>query len=234
MSDWSFSRDGTPMHLCASGALWWPERRLLCVADLHLGRSERLARRGGGLLPPYETAETIDRLAAEIDRRAPAIVVCLGDSFDDGACEAGLGPADRDRLLALMAGRDWVWIAGNHDPGPVALGGRHLAELRLGSLIFRHAPEPDAPEGEVAGHLHPRFARCLRGHVVRRPCFLHDGRRLVLPAFGAYTGGLAAEAAAEAAGLDPGRTVAVLTGTRAVALPLLAGRGRARALERAS
>ena len=109
---------GARLAARASGALWWPDERLLCVADLHLGKSERLARRGGALLPPYETAETLDRLAAEIAALAPARVVCLGDSFDDSAAGAALAPDQAARLYALAAGREWIWIAGNHDPAP--------------------------------------------------------------------------------------------------------------------
>jgi uncharacterized protein len=219
MADLAFTCAGVSLVACASGALWWPGARLLCVSDLHLGRSERLARRGGGLLPPYETAETLDRLADEIERRHPGTVVCLGDSFDDGACEAGLDGVDRDRVTAMMAGRDWIWIAGNHDPGPVTLGGRHLARLERGGLVFRHAPEPGAA-GEVAGHLHPKLRRCLGGPMISRPCFLIDQRRVILPAFGAYTGGLSADDPAFAGLLDHGRAIAVLTGTRCVAVPL--------------
>lgn len=216
---------------CASGALWWPEARLLCVSDLHLGRSERVARRGFGLLPPYDAADTIDRLAAEIGRWRPATVVCLGDSFDDPACEAGLGWAERHRLGALMKGRDWVWIAGNHDPGGVALGGRHLAQLALGMLRFRHVPERAAEPGEVAGHLHPKFCRRLGGQAISRPCFIFDARRIILPAFGTYTGGLSVDDPAVTSLLDLGTARAVLTGAPCVAVPIAgdvpAGRRRA-------
>jgi uncharacterized protein len=228
MADFAFTCAGTPLVACASGALWLPAARLLCVADLHLGRSERLARRGGGLLPPYDTAETLDRLAGEIARRIPATVVCLGDSFDDGACEAGLAAADRGRLTALMAGRDWIWIAGNHDPGPVALGGRHLPRLDLAGLVFRHAPAAGPCAGEVAGHLHPKLRRSLGGAQVSRPCFLADGRRVILPAFGAYTGGLPADDPAVAALLYPTTCIAILTGAHCVALPLVRKAARRR------
>ncbi len=210
---------GAALVACASGALWWPERRLLCVSDLHLGKSERLARRGGPLLPPYETAETLDRLAAEIARRRPAEVVCLGDSFDDDAGAGSLDDADRGRLQALMAGREWIWIAGNHDPAPIALGGRHLAELDLAPLVFRHSAAPAAAAGEVSGHYHPKLRLVARGRAVIRPCFLLDDRRLILPAFGAYTGGLQADHPAVRAVLG-GSARAILTGSGCVAVPL--------------
>jgi uncharacterized protein len=205
----------------ASGALWWPEEGLLCVADLHLGKSERLARRGGPLLPPYETGETLDRLAAEILRLAPRRVVCLGDSFDDRAAARALGDADGERLISLMAGRDWIWIEGNHDPGPVALGGRHLAELRLGPLVFRHQALREARPGEVSGHYHPKARLAARGSGISRPCFLADATRLILPAFGAYTGGLRCDHPALAALLRPDAR-AVLTGTPCASVPLAA------------
>ena len=203
----------------ASGALWWPAERLLCVADLHLCKSERAARRAGALLPPYETTETLDRLAAEITRLSPATVVCLGDSFDDCAAGEALAPEDQRRLTALMAGRDWVWIAGNHDPAPLALGGSHLAELRLGPLAFRHEAEPDAQPGEVSGHYHPKLRLPVRNHAVTRPCFLFDTRRLILPAFGAYTGGLRTDHPAFARLLGP-EARAVITGDPCLTLPL--------------
>jgi hypothetical protein len=212
---------GARLTARASGALWWPEARLLCVADLHLGRSERLARRGGPLLPPYETAETLDRLADEIARLAPAAVVCLGDSFDDLACAEALAPAETARLTALAAGRDWVWIAGNHDPGPLALPGRHLAELGAGPLVFRHAAAAGAAPGEVSGHYHPKLRLAAGGRAITRACFLHDARRLILPAFGAYVGGLdAGHPALLALFAPPAR--AILTGAPCLALPFAA------------
>ena len=211
---------GAALVARATGALFWPDEALLCVADLHLGKSERLARRGGALLPPYETAETLDRLAAEIAALAPRRIVCLGDSFDDGVAGAALAAADAARLTALMAGRDWVWIAGNHDPGPLALGGRHLAQITLGPLTFRHAAQSHAGPGEVSGHFHPKLRLAVRGGgTVSRPCFLADATRLILPAFGAYTGGLSADHPALRALLAPAAR-AILTGAPCVAVPL--------------
>jgi uncharacterized protein len=219
MSGQPISLAGATLVARASGALWWPAERLLCVADLHLCKSERLARRGGALLPPYETAETLNRLAAEIAVLAPARVVCLGDSFDDGAAGKALAREDAERLTALMAGRHWIWIAGNHDPAPLALGGRHLAELRLGPLAFRHAAAPAPEPGEVSGHYHPKLRLPVRGTAVTRPCFLFDARRLILPAFGAYTGGLRSDHPALRCLLGPGAR-AVITGEPCVTLPL--------------
>lgn len=227
--------DATTFHLAgatlaarATGALWWPQQALLCVSDLHLGKSGRIARMGGSLLPPYETAETLDRLAAEIARLAPAVVLCLGDSFDDDASAGSLTDADLARLNVLMAGRDWIWIAGNHDPGPLTLGGRLLAEHARGPLTFRHAAISGAAPGEISGHYHPKLRLALGGRILTRAAFLHDARRLILPAFGAYTGGLDAGHPALAGLLGPeGR--AILTGTPCISLPLAAAAARVRA-----
>lgn len=222
----TLSMDAFPITLAgaslvarASGALWWPEARLLCVSDLHLGRSERLARRGGTLLPPYETRDTLDRLTAELAELAPARVVCLGDSFDDDAAAAGLAPAEADRLLSLGNERQWIWIAGNHDAAPHGLAGEACAEFTLGSLVFRHIPATGDTMGEVAGHLHPKMRRPLGGHTVTRPCFITDGRRLLMPAFGAYTGGLATDHP-DVAQLFGSGARAILTGHPCLPLPL--------------
>jgi hypothetical protein len=169
---------GVVLEALAEGALWWGDRRMLIVADLHLEKGSAYARRGQ-FLPPYDTTETLARLALLVARLAPAAIVALGDSFhDDG------GPA------RLQRGRDFVWIAGNHDPGrPHGLAGEHMETLGLGPLTLRHAPEPGA-RAEIAGHLHPSARVAGRGRSVRRKCFAGDGNRLVLPAFGAYAGGL--------------------------------------------
>lgn len=183
---------GARVVLRPTGAFYWPERGLLAVADLHLGRAERLAREGGELLPPYETIDTLDRLEAEIVALQPRGVVCLGDSFDDLAAARNLSAEVLVRIGRLAAGRHWCWIAGNHDPGPVELPGSNLAELRLGLLNFRHIAlaRLGASGGEVSGHYHPKARLNRRGTSVTRRCFLADGRRVILPAFGTYTGGL--------------------------------------------
>lgn len=196
-----------------SGALHWPAHDLLCVSDLHLGKSERLARRGGALLPPYETQDTLGRLDAEIEATGARTVVCLGDSFDDLTAAEGLDEAARLWLLRLMAGRIWAWVEGNHDPGPVDLGGSHHAELTVPPVVFRHEGGGDG--FEISGHFHPK-AR-LAGQS--RRCFLTDGRRLILPAFGAYTGGLRADDPALQALMGPGAR-AILTGPRCLVIPM--------------
>ena len=172
------------------GALYWREEGLLVVADLHLEKGSSFARRGQ-LLPPYDTTETLARLARLIAHYAPRTVIALGDNFHDGGGPARLSAQDRASLIALQRGRDWIWIAGNHDPDPAdGIGGTFAAMLSIGALTFRHIPSRDAPDGEIAGHLHPVARVAQRGRAVSRRCFACDGKALVMPAFGAYTGGL--------------------------------------------
>lgn len=172
------------------GALVMPDLRLLVVSDLHLEKGSAAARRGR-LLPPYDTGATLDLLAAVIAEHRPKTVVSLGDSFhdDDGA---GRMPAPyRERLGALMAGREWIWVTGNHDPAaPAGLPGIVAQEIAVGALRLRHEPQAGALPGEIAGHLHPGAVIVQRGRAVRRRCFATDGDRLVMPAFGAFTGAL--------------------------------------------
>lgn len=183
-SDHPFRFAGAALVARASGALWWPARRMLIVSDLHLGRSERYARRGGALLPPWEVADTLDRLAAEIAALSPGRVVSLGDAFDDDIAAAQIAPEARARIGALALGRDWLWITGNHDRWPLPPGfpGQSAAALP-GPITLRHkaAQAPD-----ISGHMHPVVR--LAGHRWR--CFAVGPEHLILPAFGTYTGGL--------------------------------------------
>jgi uncharacterized protein len=205
---------GETLHLLPSGGLHWPARQTLAVSDLHLGKSERLARRGGTLLPPYETQGTLEKLDRDIEATDPETVICLGDSFDDLAAFDGIEESARLWLARLMAGRDWTWITGNHDPGPVEIGGSHRAELTRTPFTFRHIAEPSG-RAEISGHYHPK-AR-LAGQS--RPCFLADAARLILPAYGLYTGGLRSEDAALAS-LMAKDALAILTGSRLIAIPM--------------
>jgi uncharacterized protein len=173
-----------------AGALYWPDERLLVVSDLHLEKGSSFAARGV-LLPPYDTAATLERIAGILSRHDVRIVISLGDNFHDPGGPARLADADRSSLSALQRGRDWIWIAGNHDPDPAdRIGGAFAKALALGPLVFRHEPTPEASPGEIAGHLHPVARISRRGHTLTRRCFASDGARLVMPAFGAYTGGL--------------------------------------------
>lgn len=205
---------GETLHLLRSGGLCWPARKTLAVSDLHLGKSERLARRGGALLPPYETQATLEKLDRDLEATQAESVICLGDSFDDIAAAAGIDEVSHLWLTRLMAGRDWTWITGNHDPGPIEIGGSHRAELKLQPFTFRHIAEP-GETAEISGHYHPKASLAGRS----KPCFLADADRLILPAYGVYTGGLRAH--------DPALTslmardaLAILTGPRVLAIPM--------------
>ncbi len=187
--------NGARLTADPSGALLWAQRRTLVVADLHFEKGSAFAKRGL-LLPPYDTRATLDRLEALLARHRPARVVCLGDSFHDGEAGERLASGDRAKLARLAGTCDWVWIEGNHDPEPPNdLGGRIEAELIDPPLVFRHRAKARGARtrgaaGEVSGHWHPKAAVHLPPKRISAPCFVSDGRRLVLPAFGAYTGGL--------------------------------------------
>lgn len=183
--------NGAELVADASGALYWPAQSTLVVADLHLEKGSGFAQRHGTLLPPYDSAETLRGLARAIDRYAPARVLCLGDSFHDRAAAGRLAPEDADMLRALIRRADWAWIAGNHDPAPPEhLGGQVVPDVAIGPLIFRHEAESGIRPGEISGHFHPKASVATRGRRVSARCFVEDGKRMILPAFGAYTGGL--------------------------------------------
>lgn len=196
---------GEACVLRCSGAMWVPAHGALIVADLHLEKGSAFAVRGQ-LLPPYDSRATLDRLEAEIVELNPALVVLLGDSFHDTKAIPRMAADDRARLDRLATGRDWLWLEGNHDrealnrslahdaEATARLPGRIVGDMILGRLRLTHEPEAltadDDRHGEVAGHLHPAAKVAAYGRGVRRPCFVTDGSRIVLPAFGAFTGGL--------------------------------------------
>ena len=180
---------GASVTLDLSGAVYLADEDALVVADLHFEKGSSFALRGQ-MLPPYDTRETIAALAQAIDRFSPRTVVALGDSFHDIGGPGRLGEEERAGIAALQAGRRWIWVTGNHDRTlPPAIGGEVVGECRLAGLTFRHEPAAGS-DAEVAGHLHPVGKVVMRGRGVRRRCFLTDGRRLVMPALGAYAGGL--------------------------------------------
>lgn len=215
MNSLNFPLHGQTLTARPSGALYHAAARILCVSDLHLGKSDRIARRSGQMLPPYETQATLDKLHSDIDTTNPGTVICLGDSFDDLTAADNLTDEIKFWLLRLQAGRRWIWVEGNHDAGPVDLGGDHLRQVTLGGLIWRHIAEPDAV-AEISGHYHPKLA--LPGNPARA-CFLFDGQRVILPAYGAYTGGLHCTAPVLQA-LFPQQSYAILTGKRAILAPM--------------
>ena len=205
---------GVTMLAHLSGALFWEEQRLLVVSDLHLEKGSSFAMRGV-LLPPYDTIATLSRLAAVISRHNPRIIIALGDSFHDRTAHGRLSAEDRDGLSALQSGRDWSWISGNHDPAlPRDLGGTVADEVAIGPVTFRH--EPTGAQGEIAGHLHPKARVSTRGRSMERRCFASDGMRAVMPAFGAYAGGLSIRDAAFAKIFPQNGFIAHLLGDRRV------------------
>lgn len=181
---------GVEVTMRTSGALWLAAQRTLVVADLHLEKGSSYASRGQ-MLPPYDTRETLRRLEAEVAALSPGSVILLGDTFHDRRSEGRLAADDAAKLRALATGRTLVWVIGNHDAdGPQVLPGETADELRVAALAFRHEPQAGLQAGEVAGHLHPAArVQAPRGSV-RRRCFITDGERMILPAFGAYAGGL--------------------------------------------
>ena len=219
MSGYEFSFGGSRFHALATGGLWWPTHRVLIVSDLHLGKTERLMRLGGASLPPYEIRDTLMRLDRDIEHHAPHHVICLGDSFDDLAAIQALDHDERDHVTQLQAGRRWSWIVGNHDAGQVEIGGETCDTLQIDGISFRHIAEPDNDKGEISGHYHPKARINLRGHTTSRPCFLLDDRRLIMPSYGTYTGGLFCDRPPLRDLMSEG-SIAILTGKTARAMPM--------------
>jgi DNA ligase-associated metallophosphoesterase len=181
---------GHTMRPLAAGALYWEDEDTLLVADLHLEKGAAFAALGM-LLPPYDTRTTLERLSKAIRAVDPSRVVALGDSFQRAESAKQLAADDLGFLRKLQQGREWYWICGNHDPHlPASIGGTVCATLSICGLVLRHEPSPAAAAREIAGHLHPVARIARRGTVIRRRCFATDGNRLVMPAFGAYAGGL--------------------------------------------
>ena len=195
-----------------SGALFWPERCALIVADLHLGKSARMARQGGALLPPFETRATLELLATELRDTGAASLISLGDSFDDDLAIRELG-AERQLLDEICQSYDMLWITGNHDPAPVGLSGRVAQQDQIAGLYLRHIAG-DGPD--ISGHYHPK----LRFAGQRLPAFLIGDMHLILPAFGVYTGGLDHDAPTLAALVSQGRAVVTGRDMHMVPLPL--------------
>lgn len=186
-----------PISICGkafrahmTGALYWPSERALIVSDLHLEKGSHYAARGQ-MLPPYDTRDTLRKLAEVIDFYDAETVIALGDSLHDIAAAERIDRADRETLRILQEDRDWLWVTGNHDPYVAKIFGGHVVPgLMVEGIRLRHDPRSGAITHEIAGHMHPAARLVMHGTALRRPCFVGNGRRLVLPAFGAYTGGL--------------------------------------------
>ena len=182
---------GEQITLDAAGCLYWNDESLMVVSDLHLEKGSSFAMRSGMMVPPYDTQMTLEALALRITHYQPKTIISLGDSFHDADASKRLPQSYKLALKQLMTDRDWIWICGNHDPHPPEdLGGTFCTEVFIGNLNFKHEPEIEFKPGEIAGHLHPAAKIRQRGKSVRRPCFISDDHRLIMPSFGAYTGGL--------------------------------------------
>jgi hypothetical protein len=186
----TFRFAGADMHALPSGALFIPAAATLVVADLHLEKGSGWARHGA-LLPPYDSRATLDRVARCIEQMQPRRVLCLGDSFDDRLGPERMTAADRLRLQRLTSPREWIWVAGNHDPGSTPFfGGTIVEEIERDGIAFRHRARAGSGGYEISGHFHPKASMTVGGRRISGRCFVSDGRRLVLPAYGAYAGGL--------------------------------------------
>jgi hypothetical protein len=218
--DVSLSFAGETLVPQACGALFWPAQSALLVADLHFEKASAFARRGR-LLPPYDSAETIAALIDALEATGARRVFCLGDSFHDAGGPARLPDGPRSALRALTASLDWLWITGNHDEAAAgALGGRVMAQARIGPLLLRHEADPGEPGAEVSGHFHPKVAVTVRGRRIVRRCFAVSATKLILPAYGAFTGGLELADPAYSAVLPGGALAYVVESGRLLRFPV--------------
>lgn len=214
----TFYINGVALTADPAGILFWPERSLLVVSDLHLEKGSSYAARGVHL-PPYDTAATLRRLAALVAAYTPQRVICLGDNFHDPGGPDRMREQDRETVGALVSGRDWCWVTGNHDPDlPEDLPGRRSAAETVGALTFRHESLPGSA-GEISGHFHPCVRVKTRQRHLSGRCFAHNGSRLVMPAFGAFTGGLNVRDPAIAAILGPSFEILFLGPKRVYRFP---------------
>ncbi len=210
---------GHSLHLDPAGALVWPAAETLVVADLHLEKGSAAAR-AGQLVPPWDSRHTLERLALLLRRYQPRTVIALGDSFHDDGGPARLAAADRSRLAALTERADFVWVQGNHDPAPPeGVAGLATPEWQHLGIIFRHMAVAKCA-AEISGHFHPKARVATRAGEVVRACFVADSRKILLPAFGAYTGGLDVRAPAIAAHFPRGGRVFLLGESRLFSFPL--------------
>ncbi|WP_315760658.1 ligase-associated DNA damage response endonuclease PdeM [Sphingomonas sp. Y38-1Y] len=217
-----FSFAGHAFAAMPQGALFWPARRALMVADLHFEKASWFAKHGQ-MLPPYDSFATLAALEEVVEACDPAEIWCLGDSFHDAAGCERLPAAVQAGLRAMTAARRFVWITGNHDAGMVdRCGGEVMAEARIGDLVLRHEADPREAAPELSGHWHPKLRVAVRGRLVARRCFVATATKLVLPAFGSLTGGLDATHP-ELMRVVGGRAQALVTaGGRLLRFPLAA------------
>lgn len=201
-----FSFAQTEMRLVQGRALYWPREQALLVADLHLEKASFFAGHGQ-MLPPYDSRETLERIALAIRQTGARRLFCLGDNFHDGEGAARLEPHAAGMLAALTRVVEWVWIAGNHD----GQSGDTFDKLEIGGVILRHRARPGETRPELSGHFHPRLSVSARGRPIARHCAVKSERRMILPAFGALTGGMDARAPEIFAALQPASAIDAVT-----------------------
>jgi DNA ligase-associated metallophosphoesterase len=217
-----FSFAGHSLCALSEGALYWPARRALIVADLHFEKASWFAGHGQ-MLPPYDSQATIDAITALVKRTQARELWCLGDSFHDSAGSARLPDGARAALTALTGSLRWVWITGNHDVMLAdALGGEIVAEAEVDGLVLRHETEPGERRRELSGHFHPKLRVRLRGRQVARRCFVATATKLILPAFGTLTGGLDAHHPEIVRAVGPGAQALVALEDRLLRFPIAA------------
>jgi uncharacterized protein len=186
-----FQFGGATFRAAGDAALYWPDKNALLVADLHLEKGSSFAARGGQMLPPYDSQESLVRLKRVVREYGAKRVYCLGDNFHDDDGETRISGPAALLLAELTGGAEWHWIVGNHDPGLTATWGGQVAnEIEIDGIMLRHNIVPADPRPEISGHYHPKMRFSARGRMISRRCFLQSGQRLILPAFGAFTGGL--------------------------------------------
>jgi DNA ligase-associated metallophosphoesterase len=219
---------GHGFEAAGEAALYWPALNALLVADLHLEKASSYAM-GGQFLPPYDSRATLEELAGLARKYAAEAIYCLGDNFHDDGGEARLEDEAARLLRQLTASHDWRWIVGNHDPGIAAnWGGVVHDELCLNGIVLRHEAEPRDPRPELSGHFHPKFRQEIRGRLVSRRCFVRSSTKLILPAFGALTGGLDADDSVIGEACEGYATEALVPAAgRVLCFPLSASRARA-------
>ena len=217
MHSYDFYLVGKKLTALRTGSLFWEEMGILCVSDLHLGKTHRLNRFGAGALPPYENIDTLKRLQEDIHNTNPSCVICLGDSFDDPLAEKSLSTNEIDSLKILQKGRDWIWISGNHDPYTSCKYGNYLNSFSKSAITFRHIAV-EGENGEISGHYHPKISVKLSNATVVRACFIADQNKVIMPAYGTYTGGMSVRSEEIKQLIDPSAIV-MLTGKKIRAVP---------------
>jgi DNA ligase-associated metallophosphoesterase len=204
-----FSFANEEMRLVAGRALFWPRENALLIADLHLEKASFFAQ-SGQMLPPYDSRETLGRIANALRETGARRVFCLGDNFHDSAGTERLEDHAAGMLAALTRATDWIWITGNHDLEARPEAGMLADELEISGLILRHQAMRGETRPELSGHYHPRLVVAARGRHISRPCAVASETRLILPAFGALTGGMSAADPAIVAALQPAQAIDAL------------------------